>query len=100
MKELDRQETYRCFEEWISESDPPHLIIRLIPGVYRREWLPEVIPEDEVWRYADDRALQTQKRTCLVLNRMNSVWFNERGRFRFRRTATPDDPIHHPYMTI
>jgi hypothetical protein len=98
--EQDRQDLRRRFEEWCSRSEPPHLIIRLIPGVYKRKWVPDSVPADRVEEYASATAAEEGKKTCLVLNRKESVWYDEEGRFRFRQMATPDDPIHYPYMTV
>ena len=100
LMERDRQDLHRRFEEWCSKSEPPHLIIRLIPGVYRRKWVPDSVPAERVEEYASATAAEEQKKTCLVLNRRESVWYDEEGRFRFRQTARPDNPIHFPYMTV
>jgi len=100
LMERDRQDLRRRFEEWCAKSEPPHLIIKLIPGVYKRKWVPDSVPPDRLEQYATATAAEEGKKTCLVLNRRDSVWFDERGEIRFRRTATPDHPIHRPYMTI
>ena len=63
LKELERQENYRRFDECVAQSDPPHLIIRLIPGVYRREWVPSSVPTVQLEHYAAAKALETQKQT-------------------------------------
>ncbi|MGO9120686.1 MAG: hypothetical protein ACLQPD_24115 [Desulfomonilaceae bacterium] len=97
--EQDRQELRRRFEDWLSKLEPPHLIIRLIPGIYQRSRVPDAVPRDRVEEYASVIAAQEHKKTCLVLNRRESVWFDEYGRFKFRQKATPDNPLHHPYMT-
>jgi len=98
--EQDREDLRLRFEEWCSKSEPPHLVIRLIPGVYQRVWVPDSVPADKLEQYAATTAAEEQKKTCLVLNRRESLWFDEEGRFRFRQTAHPDNPIHYPYMTV
>ncbi len=98
--EQDRQDLHRQFEDWCSKSELPHLIIRLIPGVYQRRWVPDSVPVDQVEQYAATTAADEEKRVCLVLNRRESLWFDEEGRFRFRQTATPDASAHFPYMTV
>ena len=98
--EQDRIDLHCRFEEWCSKSEPPHLIIRLIPGVYKRKWVPDSVPPDRVEKYASATAAEERKKTCLVLNRRESLWFDEDGRFKFRQTATPDAPVHFPYMTV
>jgi transcriptional regulator with XRE-family HTH domain len=98
--EKDRIDLHRRFEEWCRESEPPHLVIRLIPGVYKRKWVPDSVPAEQVEEYASTTAAEGGKKTCLVLNRRESVWFDEGGRLRFRQTARPDNPVHFPYMTV
>lgn len=98
--EQDRQDLHRRFEEWCRDSEPPHLVVRLIPGVYKRVWVPDSVPAEQVEQYASATAAEEQKRVCLVLNRRDSVWFDEEGRFRFHQRASADNPIHFPYMTV
>jgi len=75
--DLDRQDSQRRFEEWCSKSEPPHLVIRLIPGVYQRVWVPVSVPSDWLEQYAATTATEREKQTCLVMNRRESVWFDE-----------------------
>lgn len=87
-KELDKMDLERRFEEWCGKSEPPHLIIRLIPGVYQRQWVPDSLHADQLEQYAAGTAAARKRPTCLVLNREESVWFDEEGNLRFRQKAT------------
>src|SRR5208283_5589522 len=88
LMEQDRIDLHRRFEEWCSKSESPHLVVRLIPGVYKRIKISGSVPADQLEHYAATTAAEKKMQTCLVLNRRDSVWFDEEGQLKFRQTAT------------
>jgi hypothetical protein len=49
----------------VKKSEPPHLVIRLIPGVYQRKWIPNAVPADQLDEYAATTAAERKMKTCL-----------------------------------
>lgn len=65
----------------------PHLIIRLIPAAYKREWLPDdCTDEQSAIDYAISRAKHWNRKVCLAWSEKLTVWIDEQGGY-FRKIA-------------
>ena len=98
--EQDRREFVRVWNEWANEPIRPHIVIRLIPAVYKRSELPDgIVSVEEAEIIAADVARRWRKKVCLQWTRRLSVWFDSDGNVEFRTETTPGE-INAPYMRL
>jgi transcriptional regulator with XRE-family HTH domain len=90
--EADRRKAYLAWNEWANQPIQPHVVVRIMAAVYRRERLPEGIAIDEAETLAADIACHWKCRACLVWTRRLSVWFDELGTIEHRTEAGPGEP--------
>ena len=78
--EQDRREFCKVWNEWADVPISPHLVVRLIPAVYKSEPLPgSVTTLEEAEAFAAETARQWNRRACLTWSRRLSVWFGSEG---------------------
>ncbi len=101
--EEDHQDFLREWNAWADEPIRPHLIVKVIPGVYWKKNLPnDVLTPEAAEQYATQFAKDHASRhweVCLVLSRRESVWFDGDGHVKWRSVAQPGVP-NTPYMTL
>jgi hypothetical protein len=99
--EQDRREFFAAWNEWANQPIRPHLIEKVIPGVFAQRQIPDEIlhDTDAMERYASASAIKHQKLTFLILSRRLSISFNEDGTRRFVIDAQPGQPAG-PYMRL
>jgi len=72
--EQDHQEYLGEWNAWADEPIKPHMVIRLIPGVYQRRELPDdALTPDAAEQYALQFAKEHHWKICLVISRRMSV---------------------------
>lgn len=84
-------EDYQEWLAWANEPTRPYPVVRLLPAVYKHIQLPDDSLEPEAARaFASRSALEWKGfKSCLVLSRRESVWFDAAGRECRRTEATP-----------
>lgn len=99
--EEDRRATFETWNKWASVPIRPHLIIKLIPGVFGTNEIPEGILGDQqaMERFASGLARRAQKRIWLVLSRRLSIVFDEHGKKIRVEEAAPSE-ANGPYMRL
>lgn len=99
----DHQEFLQEWNQWADEPIRPHLVCKVIPGVYLRRQLPDdaltpAAAEVYASGFAKDHA-SAHWEVCLVLSRRKSVWFDTQGQVKWRSEARPGVP-NSPFMTL
>ncbi len=99
--EDDRRANFEEWTRWASVAIRPHLIIKLIPGIFGTNEIPDALVGDqnEMVRFAADLARRAQKRVWLVLSRRLSIVFDEQGNRIRVEEASPGQP-NGPYMRL
>ena len=84
-------EDYQEWLAWANEPIRPYLVVRIMAAVYKHIQLPDDSLEPEAARaFASRSALEWKGfKSCLVLSRRESVWFDATGRECGRTEATP-----------
>jgi hypothetical protein len=78
--EQDRREFIQRWNKWADEPITPHLVVRVIPGVYFEEEIAEGVRTTEAMvQYAADYARRLRKKVWLVLSRRLTIYFEEDG---------------------
>lgn len=71
----DEEESLHEWDKWASQWVRPHLITRLIPGVWMHVTIPdEVLSLSDAEAFAIRYAQEEQRLVCLVLSRRISIW--------------------------
>ena len=84
----------------MSNKFEPHVIIRLLPAVYKRESLPpECADEASAIEFAIERALHWNRKVCLVFSEVVTFWVDKSGQ-HFRVVATTLSESNRPHMRI
>lgn len=90
--EQDRQEFCKAWNEWADVPTAPFIVIRLLPAVYKRSYLPDgIVSVEEAEIIAADAARRWGKKVCLVWSRRRSVWLDSEGQATARTDATPGE---------
>lgn len=99
--EEDRRADFEAWTQWVSVPIRPHLIIKLIPGIFGTNEIPEAILDDQhaMEHFASDLARRAQKRTWLVLSRRLSIVFDEQGN-RIRVQEAAPGEANGPYTRL
>lgn len=98
--EQDRDEALRAWNEWADQPTRPHLVVRLIPGVYMSVEIPDDALEPiKAEAFACDYARSGGRKVCLILTRRLSMWIDEEGKVTGRTEAKPHLP-NVRYMTL
>jgi len=98
--EQDRRCFFEEWNKWVNERITPFLLIRLIPAIYRREFLSESITTvEEAEAHAGEVARHWKRYVCLVWTRKLSVWIDEKGEIYSRTEARPNYP-NEPLMRL
>jgi hypothetical protein len=88
--------------DWEAKVDQPieiHLVIRLMPAVYKYVRVPDDSLDPELAAFASRMALESKSKVCLALSQRESLWFDAEGRACGRTFATPKMP-NEPYAVI
>ena len=97
----DREEFVANWNAWADEPVPMKIVIRWIPAVYSgRSVPPAITTQEEAEHFTSEQARHWKKKICLVISRRQSVWFDEHGQVNCRATATPDDGLNQPWMSV
>lgn len=99
LKEEDEESAFKAWAEWARQPITPHIVVRLIPGVYQRRPLAEGISSREAFEIATEVAQTMHCKACLVLSRHVSYWFDEQGRITGISQAIPGFP-NTPTMSV
>lgn len=99
--EEDRRADFEAWVSWANTPIRPHLLIKLIPGIFGANEIPDVLLGDHeaMERFVADLARRSQKRVWLVLSRRLSIVFDEDGRRLHIEEAAPGRP-NGPYMRL
>ena len=99
--EEDRRATFEAWNEWANVPIRPHLVIKLIPGIFGTNEIPDAILGDQqaMERFASGLARRAEKRIWLVLSRRLSIVFDELGHRVRVEEAAPGEP-NGPYMRL
>jgi hypothetical protein len=96
----DEEESFREWNKWASQWVGPHLITRLIPGVWMHGAIPDkALSPSDAEAFAIGYAREKQRSVCLVLSRRVSIWVRSNGRVAERIEAAPGQP-NQPFMTL
>ena len=57
----------------------PYIIMRIIPAFYVRVEVPQYLSEEEMVKYAIEKASEHKKSLCLMYAREKRYWINENG---------------------
>lgn len=88
--EQDRREFVRVWNEWANDPIRPHIVVRLIPAVYKRSELPDgIVSIEEAEIIAAETARKWNRRVCLTWSRRISIWFASDGNVDARTEAVP-----------
>ena len=97
--EQDRREFVERWNKWADEPITPHLVVRVMPGVYFEEGIAEGVGTTEAMeRYAADYARRLGKKVWLVISRRLTIYFNEGGEKHVQK-AVPGQ-CNSPYMCL
>lgn len=99
--EEDRRAIFEAWNEWANAPIRPHLVIKLIPGIFGTNEIPDAILGDQhaMEQFASGLARRAQKRVWLVLSRRLSIVFDEQGHRVRVEEAAPGEP-NGPYMRL
>ena len=93
-------EDYRDWLAWANEPIRPYVVLRYLACVYQRIELPDDVLEAEAAEsFASNLSREKKLKTCLVLTRRLSCWYDATGREYARTEATPDLPCE-PFVSI
>ena len=99
--EEDRRADFEAWNIWVSVPIRPHLVLKLIPGIFGINEIPEAILDDQqaMELFAADLARRAQKRIWLVLSRRLSIVFDEQGN-RIRVEEAAPGQANGPYTRL
>lgn len=99
--EEDRRADFEAWTKWASVPIRPHLVIKLIPGIFGSNEIPDVLLDDReaMELFAANLARRARKRIWLVLSRRLSIVFDDQGHRVRVEEASPGEP-NGPYMRM
>ena len=87
----DKEQRDKEFQEWVNTPIKKHLIIRWMAAMYGMLDIPEGIQsEEEVIKYACDKAKELKCMLWLVLSRKENIQINKEGEVLSRNEFTID----------
>ena len=100
LMEEDRRDLVRRWNEWANQPITPHLIVRLAPGFFLGQHIPEgVATPQEMENNASRLAESTGNTVWLILSRRLSIRFDEDGISRAVSEASPTEPCE-PFVWL
>ena len=96
--EQDRREFIQQWNKWADQPIEPHMVVRVIPGVYFEKEIPPSLSSEAMERYAADYVRRTHKKVWLIVSRRLTIYFDEDGTKHVQK-AIPGR-CNSPYMQL